>query len=527
MSFGGLYISVSGINANRKALDTISHNISNANNKSYVRQSAIHAEGTYIQNVLKGYQLGTGVTVQQIRQIRDEFLDLRIRNEMAAYGYYNTKSEILGEIETIFNEITSSGLQSVMDDFWNGWSELYKEPESLTIRGLLHENAVALTTTINHINQQLNNLQYNLNKEMLKNAEEINEILRDIANLNKNIKLAENFPRTSANDYRDMRNEKLDRLSELLPIQYYENKFGEVVVSLNGRDLINGDYFNPIKISLNEKGHGEIYWSDTNEKIELKGKGELAGYIEARDTLVTENMHRLNILVSTIAEAVNTIHTAGKTLDFDPEDLNKPNTTEIEFFQFDSHNPAGTIKVNPLLSNFDKIAVSLTGAKGDGEIARAILNLRDMKLFGEYEEYFKEVDGELKEVYLHEELTKELGKISNYILTTDKITIEDLKKNIIGSLEGLNLPMNSDEFYRDLILSLSLKGEEARSNAENQNILINQMDQRRQEISAVSLDEEMANMLTYQHSYIANSRVINAIDQMLDNMINKMGVVGR
>ena len=53
------------------------------------------------------------------------------------------------------------------------------------------------------------------------------------------------------------------------------------------------------------------------------------------------------------------------------------------------------------------------------------------------------------------------------------------------------------------------------------------MEQRRQEISAVSLDEEMANMLTYQHSYVANSRVINTIDQMLDIMINKMGLVGR
>ncbi|NLY66650.1 MAG: flagellar hook-associated protein FlgK, partial [Tissierellia bacterium] len=87
--------------------------------------------------------------------------------------------------------------------------------------------------------------------------------------------------------------------------------------------------------------------------------------------------------------------------------------------------------------------------------------------------------------------------------------------------------MDTDEFYRDLILSLSLKREEARTAAESQDVLIKQMDQRRQEISAVSLDEEMANMLTYQHSYVANSRVINAIDQMLDIMINRMGIVGR
>ncbi len=47
MGFGGLYISVSGIYANKKALDTISHNIANVNNSNYVRQSAIHAEASY------------------------------------------------------------------------------------------------------------------------------------------------------------------------------------------------------------------------------------------------------------------------------------------------------------------------------------------------------------------------------------------------------------------------------------------------------------------------------------------------
>lgn len=345
MSFGGLYISVSGINANKKALDTISHNISNANNKIYVRQSAIHAEAYYNKNVVGGYQLGTGVTVQQIRQIRDEFLDLRLRNEMAAYGYFNSKSEILGEIEAIFNEITSSGLQSVMDDFWDGWAELYKEPESLTIRGLLHESAVALVTTVNHISRQMDNLQINLNKEMLNKSQEINDILRDIADLNKDIKLHESFQRVTANDYRDSRNAKLDRLSELLPIKYYENKQGEIVVSLYGRDLINGDYFNPIEIELNEKGLGEIHWSDTKEKIVLDGRGELAGLIEARDELVVEYKDRLNVLIRTLADNINNIHEQG--IDLEGNDGE-------EFFIYSEHDPAATLKLNPVLNDFKR-----------------------------------------------------------------------------------------------------------------------------------------------------------------------------
>ncbi|WP_025640801.1 flagellar hook-associated protein FlgK [Schnuerera ultunensis] len=476
MSFGGLYISISGINANKKALDTVSHNIANVNNPNYVRQGAIHAESRYSTNTITRYQMGSGVDVQQIRQIRDEFLDAKLRREMATFGYYKTKSEILNEIEVIFNEITNSGLQEVMDDFWDGWSELYKEPDSLTIRGLLHEKAVAFTTTVNHISVQLDNLQFNLNKEMLIKTEEVNSLLKEIAGLNNKIKLAEGYgPHISANDYRDERNAALDRLSELIPINYYENKYGEVTVTLNGRDLINGDYFNPIDVQLNPKGHGEIHWSDTGEPIDLKGLGELGGYIDARDKVVVEYRERLNILVGTIAKAINDVHQQGTGLD---------GSIGVKFFDFEDDDPAATIKVNKDLEDFNKIAAGKTGAKGDGDIAKEILGLREELLFNNYE----------------------FGKYVE---------------------PGEDGTMTIDSFYRDLILNLSLEREQARDMVLNQVMLINQIDGRRQEISSVSLDEEMANMLKYQHSYIANSRVINAIDEMIETIVNRLGIVGR
>lgn len=481
MSFGGLYISISGIYANKKALDTLSHNIANVNNPDYVRQQTIHVDSRYSKTGLQ-FQTGTGVDVQQVRQIRDEFLDYKLRREMATFGYYYTKSEVLEEIEYIFREmkvpgeLNSGALQDVMDDFWNSWEELYKDPESLTIRGLLHENAVAFTTTVNHISSQLDHLQFNLNKEMLNRTSEVNTLLREIANLNKNIKIQEAYgPHVRANDLRDSRNSKLDKLAELIPINYYENSQGEVVVTLQGRDLINGDYFNPIEVRLNEKGHGEIHWSDSGEKIDLQGKGELGGYIDARDKEVVEYRNRLNLLVGTIAESMNEIHKVGKGLD---------GSSGEEFFIFEADDPAATIKVNPELADFNKIAASKSGVRGDGDIAKEIANLRREKLYGKY-------DPENPDDFIEP-----------------------------GTL-------NIDDFYRDLILNLGTEREKAREMAFNQIMLLQQIDERRNEISSVSLDEEMVNMLKYQHSYIANSRVINVIDEMIDNVVNRMGIVGR
>lgn len=483
MSFGGLYISMSGIYANKKALDTVSHNIANVNNPNYVRQSALHADKSYTKAGL-GLEKGTGVSVQQIRQTRDEFLDLKIRRELSTFGYYYTKSDVLEEIEYIFREtevpdvLDSATFQDIMDDFWSSWDELSKEPESLTIRGVLHENAVAFTGTVNHMYVQLDDLQQNLNKEMLNKSKEVNNLLEDIAGLNKKIRIQESMgPKIKSNDLRDMRNADLDRLAELIPINYYENPKGEIVVSLGGRNLINEDFFNPLEIRLNEKGLGEIHFSDTGDKIDLKGLGELGGYIDARDSEVTEYKERLDILVRTLAEEINDLHKKGYGLGEKP-DADNPHGGGRNFFEFDPSNPSASIKVNSDLGDFNKIAASKSGARGDGEVIRDILALREELLYGKYD-------------------------------TNEKNTL------------------NIDEYYRDLITNLGLEREEARQIAFSQHMLITQISERKQEISSVSLDEEMTDMLKYQHSYIANSRVINAIDEMVEIIVNKLGLVGR
>lgn len=465
MSFGGLYISISGINANKKALDTVAHNISNANNSNYVRQSTIHATNGYNIIQVGGYEIGTGVHVEEIRQIRDEFIDVRFRRELGIYGYHYAKADILNEVEMIFNDLSDSGLQNVMNNFWSSWSELYKEPDSLTLRGLVHESAVAFTQTVNHIDMQLDNLQRNLNREILNKVEEVNGLLKDISDLNGKIKLAEGGgPNIKANDFKDMRNEKLDKLSKLIPITYYEKNTGEIAVTLQGRDLVNGDYINPIDIQTDNRGYGYIHWKDTGEKIELGEKGELGGYIAVRDSIDVEYRVKLNELVSTIASEINKIHESGMDLE---------GSTGIEFFvPTDGEITAGNIKVNPDLSNFNKIAVSKSGAKGDGEIIKDILQLR--------EKGFEELEN-----------------------TT------------------------FDDFYRDLVDTIGIEGGKAKSIALNQAVLLKQIEDRKSSISSVSLDEEMTLMLQYQHSYIANSRVVNAIDEMMENIVNRMGVVGR
>ena len=468
MGFGGLYVSISGLQANKTSLNTVSHNISNVNNPNYVRQSTIQATNYYIKSPDNKYQLGTGVNIQEIRQIRDEFLDIKYRNEVASYGYHKAKSAILEDVEGIFNEITDSGLQKVMDDFWDNWNELYKEADSLTIRGLVHESSVAFTDTLNHISMQLDNMTQNLNREIVVKVGQVNDILKNIAELNKGIKLVEGSnSRIKANDYRDERNALIDKLSELVPLSYHENKYGEAIISIQGKELISGEYINEIQIKNNPSGIAEIYWKNSNEKIDLNGLGELGGLIDVRDKSIDEYKGRLDQFVNTIATEINNIHRTGYDLG---------GNTGIDFFvPGDGSINAANIRVNPDLYDFNKIAVSSKDdARGDGEIAKSIYLLRKTEIF-----------------------------------------------TVSGN------GMNTDEYYRDIVLSLGIERETSRSVVANQGFLIQKIDEKRKEISAVSLDEEMADMIKYQHSYVANSRVINAIDEMIENIVNRMGVVGR
>jgi len=86
---------------------------------------------------------------------------------------------------------------------------------------------------------------------------------------------------------------------------------------------------------------------------------------------------------------------------------------------------------------------------------------------------------------------------------------------------------NYDEFYRNIISEIGNLGQEAFTAVSAQKLLVDQVENRRQAISGVSLDEEMSNLIRYEHSYNAAARIVNVMDEMLDIIVNKIGLVGR
>jgi flagellar hook-associated protein 1 FlgK len=237
MGMRGFDIAISGLRYNERALSVTSHNITNVNTNGYVRQQAISTSAMY-DTIGENMQIGLGADIEQIRQIRNEFMDKVYRKELSTLGYWDSRKKTIEDLQSILGEPMWDGLQDFMNSFWDSWQELAKQPDNLTIRALVRQRGEALVHQANHIGNQIYKLQDDLNTEIQVRINEVNQISKDLAMANINILKGE-INGDQANDFRDQRNSLLDRLSELINIETIEGQDGQIDVTAAGYYLVS------------------------------------------------------------------------------------------------------------------------------------------------------------------------------------------------------------------------------------------------------------------------------------------------
>lgn len=279
--FVGLDTALSGLSASQKALEVTSHNVSNLSTQGYSRQSVVMASA-YPRTYGSGWKVEMGVSIQQIRQIRHTFMDNIYRTESNALGYWQARSTAIDDLQAILGEPMTAGLQSSLNNFWDAWQEVSKAPESLTIRALLKQRAEALVESLNHIGAQINKLQDDLNNEIKLRIDEVNEITRQIAELNVKIMSAE-AAGNAPNDYYDQRNALVDRLSTLVEVDTWLGPEGNLDILVGGYFLVSKGVQTRIYAAPNDD-LSSFYTpklEGTDVEINL-GKGLIQGLLEAR-----------------------------------------------------------------------------------------------------------------------------------------------------------------------------------------------------------------------------------------------------
>lgn len=513
-TFQGLELARKALFAQQGALYTTGHNIANVNTEGYSRQR-VNFETTTpfpvpsrVQPQFPG-QMGTGVEIGTVQRVRNQFLDFQFRAENSKFGYWETKQAALSRMEDLLNEPSENGLSKIMDQFWQSLQDLAGNPENSGARSVVAQRGLALAETFNHMSRSLQSIQADL-RDQIENGsvKEINSLLERINDLNGQIQKIEPHG-FLANDLYDERDRLIDQLSEHLNIKIHYRKSSESAL-----DIADGIASIELLDSTGNSFPEKVFLIDAREEVDGyneiavqfdEGEGSsglLSGITIGEQIVFGDGATNVNFLDS--IGSLNALIEAHGYLENDE--------TKGEY-------PETLVELNKLALEF---------ANAFNEVHRSGVNLEDetARDFFVVKEGFDSITAESLTV------NEDILNNSNFIAAGDPSTGSrngdnalELAKVFDKNIDGLE--SSPRKFFIALIGELGVQGQKAQGMKDSTEILKSQVENSRMSVSAVSLDEEISNLIKFQHAYNAAARNMTAIDEMIDRIINQMGLVGR
>ncbi|MCM1185056.1 MAG: flagellar hook-associated protein FlgK [Lachnoclostridium sp.] len=582
-----LYIGVSGLQTSQNALNTTAHNLSNVDTVGYTRQQVQQSDKSYVTiatdpRIVSNKQTGLGVTYSNVKQVRDYFLDKAYRKESGRSMFYQVSTEVLEEVESLLGELNGEAFQNPLSDLWTAVQELSKDPCSSVTQGLFVQRASEFVERAAAIYDGLSSYQDNLNLQIKQQVDKINEYGHAILELNDRIRSIEVGGIEHPNDLRDTRNRMLDELAELTNMTWQEDALGNVAVQIEGVDFVKGGMCYEISMDTDATtGFYTPFWPqnatyrvlpDGTRKYNIDGAEVFNLNIEISSDLGTDVGGLKAMLLARGDHRANYSDIAGNNYDQISQSVIM--NIQAEFDQL-VHNVSG--KINEILATAAGVEEgTLTNVRFENGTTAAILKnahyAKDdvggymraedgspLQMFTKYttEGYRKvtatDANGNTGDfwVYVEEDLEQQdtLYTIDNLRVNpelmqnpsnlgfrlkdgsedkVDKETVEALKKAFTEEVYTLNPNVRKttsfNGYYIDLVAQVANSGSVFRSIYENQENTVESTLAARDQVVAVSSDEELSNMIKFQNAYNASSRYINVVDEMLEHILNTLGV---
>ena len=310
--FFGLTIASSGLSAYQAALNTTANNISNEQTKGYSRQAANLSASDALRVNAKYGSMGSGVTVNSIKQIRSEYYDTKYWQNQASLGLYETKLGYLEQIENYFiDDDTEKGFSTILNKMFNSLDTLTHPAGDTNVRQQFISDAQSFMTYFNSVATGLGQIQDSVNEEIKSTVENINAIGKKISLLNKQINVIE-VQGGYANELRDQRALLIDELSSIVPTEVSEvpvtnSKHPDMqtganyyTVKINGQKFVDTYEYSELtcvarKNTINQsdrEGMYEIVWADTGNSFKAgsdSSSGSLKALFDIRDGNNSEN----------------------------------------------------------------------------------------------------------------------------------------------------------------------------------------------------------------------------------------------
>jgi flagellar hook-associated protein 1 FlgK len=302
----GLSVGLTGLLVSQRALQTIGHNIANANTPGYNRQVNVLSARNPMDTPYG--IIGQGVELNEILRMKDDLVHNQILSFKSLLGNSGIQSEILKHVEGIFNELSEYSLGNTIEKFFEGIQELAITPELMSSRYQLLQDGINLANTFKYLDTQLKQLRFDNGGQIDAKVAELNNTTDQVADLNKRI-TAIVLSGGNASDLLDQRDVLVTRLSELADIRVTNNDNGTINVLLGGTLVVHGN--NTEQLSTTATGGG-TYRIDG---ISTLNSGELKGLLDIQDVLLVSYMDDLDTLSASIIEQINNIHSEGAGLD--------------------------------------------------------------------------------------------------------------------------------------------------------------------------------------------------------------------
>ncbi|MCX7984367.1 MAG: flagellar hook-associated protein FlgK [Bacteroidetes bacterium] len=352
--------------AHRIAMDTVGHNVANAETPGYTRQR-VNLTATHPLRTPVG-MLGTGVTVQTIERLREHFIDSQIRATNDALGKATAQQTILSQIEALLNEPSDYGLSNQLDAFFNAFQNLAVHPEESAYRNAVLQQGVLISKTFHQYDSTLKKLQNDVKSDIEVKLQTINTLAKKISELDVQI-IQSRATGVEPNDLLDQRDYAIKELSNLVRVNVVEDSQGAVLVAIEGTVIASKSGYAELTARMNGSKI-EIYSSDAVRPLLIQS-GSLGGVLEAYNSILPTYINKIHTLASALITSVNALHRQGYG-------LGSPPPTGYDFF---SGTNAFDIEVNQdLLNNSNLVAASGTGQTGDNSIAIAISQLRTTRI---------------------------------------------------------------------------------------------------------------------------------------------------
>lgn len=555
----------SGLMANQLALEVTGNNLANAATVGYSRQNAIAVAAPGIE-VQQGVHIGTGVRIETIQRHIDEALNTRLRAAIGDQSAAETQQNVMGQIESIHNELTDQGLLSRMDRFFNTWSELANNPTENGLRSLVIAEGGSLASFFHNVRDDLVGLRQQTDSALDASAVEAESLLERIGMINGEIAVAEGGM-GGANALRDQRDKLLTELAEYFEITTVEDQAGMLSIYVDSIPILQGTdnrglkltretVGDEVQISLHVREDNSLLEPQTGKigQLALSRENDINFAIDTLDTVAGQLMFELNKLHSSgqaengfddltsasfVDDAAAALDSTGANLDFTPVN----GSFELHVTQVSTGTRSSSL-INVDLNGVggsDTTLTSLAAAiDATANVSASVTVDGRLKITSDSSDFefsfAKDSSGALAALGLNTFFTgSDASDIDvNQTLKDDPTLLAVATDHLHGdnttaeAIARMGTAVKADglgglsvvEYWTRHVEEFAVRTDQSNETLTAQRIIAQGLEAQRQSVSGVSVDEESINLLAFQRAYQGSARFIGVIDEVMQTLLS-------